>query len=320
MGRALGFRTPYDQPMLPPNPAASLLGRLGSWSNVNPLPTRDALRWGRRVEELGYDTLWVNETAGWEPIAMLGALAAATERVTLSVGIAMTYARDAMAAHAAARTVADLSDGRFVMGLGVSHASSVELRGDAAYGSPLATMRAYLEAYRKAPFQGNATAPEPPLVLAALGPRMLELATTESDGPFVYFVPVEEVARVRAAIDATAVAAGRPHRPVLVVTVPVRLETDPGPAREAARRYMDRHLGQPNYVRNLLRCGFTEDEIARPGADRLVDALVAWGPPAALRRRVEEMHAAGADHVAVIPLRADGTQADPAGVEALAPG
>ncbi len=305
--------------MLPPHPAAPLLGRLGAWSNVNHLPARDAITWARRVQSLGFHALWINETAGWEPFAMLGALAASTERLALGVGIAMTYARDAVAAHAGARTIAELSGGRFVMGLGVSHGSSVELRGG-TYASPLATMRAYLAAYHGAAFQASATVPEPPLVVAALGPRMLELAATEADGAFPYFVPIEEVARVRGAIDTAAEAAGRPHRPLLVVTAAVRLETDPERARAAGRGYMDRHLGQPNYLRNLARCGFTAEETVKPGADRLVDALVGWGDAAALRRRVDAVLAAGADHVAVIPLAADGRQADIATLEALAPG
>lgn len=305
--------------MQPPHPAAPLLGRLGAWSNVNHLPAHDAIAWARRVEALDYDALWVNETAGWEPFAMLGALAASTGRIALGVGIAMTYARDALAAHAGARTIAELSGGRFVMGLGVSHASSVELRGR-TYASPLATMRAYLAAYHGAAFQASATVAEPPLVVAALGPRMLELAATEADGAFPYLVPVEEVARVRNAIDAAAEAAGRPHRPLLVVTAAVRLETDPDRARAAGRAYMDRHLGQPNYLRNLARCGFTAEEVAKPGADRLVDALVGWGDAGVLRQRVEAMLAAGADHVAVIPLAADGRQADVGTLDALAPG
>jgi probable F420-dependent oxidoreductase len=249
---------------------------------------------------------------------MLGALATATERIGLGVGIASIYARDAASAHAGARTIAELSGSRFVMGLGVSHLASVAGRGH-QYGPPLPAMRDYLVAYHTAPYQAaDGTALEPPLVMAALRRRMLELAATDTDGAFPYFVPVEYVARARRIVDEAAERAGRPNRPILVVTAPARLDREPARARHAARRYMDRHLGQPNYLRNLAECGFAEADLARPGSDGLVDALVAWGSASAIVERIEAYRAAGADHVALIPLNADGRQADIETTEAVA--
>jgi probable F420-dependent oxidoreductase len=160
----------------------ALLGPVGTWSNFDGIGIADVLDRARAFEDLGFGTLWVNESVGREPFSLLGALAGATGRITLGLGIASTYARDAVAAHCGARTIADLTGGRFVMGLGISHRSSAGARGH-DYAPPLATMTAYLDAYEDAPWSGPAV-DDPPLVLAALGPRMLGLAATRTAGAF----------------------------------------------------------------------------------------------------------------------------------------
>ncbi len=300
------------------DPSAALraaLRPLGTWSNFDGIATTDVLGFAGEVEALGYGTLWINESVGREPFALLGALAGETSRLTLGLGIASIYARDAAAAHCGARTVADLSGGRFVMGLGVSHRSSVGIRGH-EYAPPRTAMAAYLDAYDAAPWTGPATV-DPPLVLAALGPRMLGLAATRAAGAFPYLVTVAHVAEARRILDAAALAAGRPDRPVLIVSQAAILGSGPG-VREAARASIARYLAQPNYRMNLLRAGIAPEAIDSV-ADPLADALVATGDAGALRARVEEMHAAGADHVAVIPLSRDGRHADLATVRALAP-
>ena len=147
---------------------------------------------------------------------------------------------------------------------------------------------------------------------------MLRLSATDADGAFPYLVPVEYVTRARALLDAAAAEAGRP-RPLLVVSQACRLEVDPAAARAAAHRYLDRYLGLPNYLANLREAGFTPADLEKPGSDRLVDALVAWGDAAQLRARLRGMLDAGADHVAVIPITAEGLHADRATMEALAP-
>lgn len=300
------------------NPATRALGRVGIWSNFDHLTAAELFAFAERVEALGYDTLWVNESFGREPFATLGALAMVTRRVTLAVGIASVYARDAAAAHAGARTLAELSGGRFVLGLGVSHPSHVEGQRGHEYGAPLTTMRTYLDAYPVAPYRAPQPYGEPPVVVAALRRRMLELAATRSDGAFPYLVPVHYLARARGIVDDAAAAAGLVARPTLVVNVPAILEPDPATARATARRWISGYLALPNYQRNLLESGFEPDDIASPGSDRLVDALIGWGTATDIRARIDAFHAAGADHVAVIPLRPDGRQANVAVVEALA--
>jgi probable F420-dependent oxidoreductase len=291
------------------------LGPVGIWASPDAIPVDEVLRFAATVEDLGFPTLWVNESAGREPFAMLGALARVTSRLTLGLGIASIYARDAAAAHAGARTIADLSGGRFVMGLGVSHRSSVGARGH-EYAPPVATMTAYLDAYASVPWPGPVVN-DPPLVLAALGPRMLALAGSRAAGAFPYLVDVALVRAARRILDEAAAAAGRPDRPVLIVSQAAILGDGPA-VRDAARGAVTGYLGQPNYRNNLRRGGFSDEEMEAV-SDRLVDALVVTGDEAALVARISAMHAAGADHVAVIPLSPAGRQADIATARAVAP-
>jgi probable F420-dependent oxidoreductase len=299
------------------SPATRRLGRLGVWSNLDHLAGTEVLSLAARVETLGLDALWIQEGAGREPFATLGALVTATSRITLGVGIASIYARDAAASHAGALTLGELSGGRFVLGLGVSHAWRVEGQRGHTYLPPLSAMRLYLEGYEHAPFQAQRPADEPPVVIAALRQRMLELAATRTDGAFPYFVPADYLARARATIDRAALEAGRTDRPSLVAALPSVMETEPAAARAIARRFMEPYLGMPNYLRNLAESGFREDDVALPGSDRLVDAIVAWGSANELRTRVDALHQAGADHVAIIPLGADGRHGNLALVEAI---
>lgn len=291
------------------------LGQVGVWTAFDGLAADDVLAYAGYVEDLGYGTLWVNEGVAREPFAVLGALARATTRLTLGIGIASIYARDAVAAHAGARTIADLSGGRFVMGLGVSHRSSVELRGH-EYRPPHAALTAYLDAYDAAPWRGPEV-DEPPLLLAALGPRMLALAASRTDGAFPFLVPASYVGGARHALDAAARAAGRPGRPALVVAQLAILGSGPD-VLEAARSWVGRYLGQPNYQHNLLRAGFSASDVDSI-SDDLVRSLVATGDEAALRDRIDQLRAEGADHVAVIPISPAGRQADRATALACAP-
>lgn len=291
------------------------LGPVGIWASLDAIPIDEVLRFAATMEDLGFPALWVNESAGREPFAVLGALARATSRLTLGLGIASIYARDAAAAHAGARTIAELSDGRFVMGLGVSHRSSVGARGH-AYGPPVAAMTAYLDAYASAPWTGPAV-DDPPLVLAALGPRMVALAAARSAGAFPYLVVPGHVREARRALDAAADAAGRPERPLLIASLLAILGSGPDVVA-AARGSIGRYLAQPNYRANLLRGGFSAEEVDGV-ADSLVHGLVATGGADDLRARIAEMRAAGADHVAVIPLSSVGRQAHIATARAVAP-
>jgi len=147
---------------------------------------------------------------------------------------------------------------------------------------------------------------------------MLGLAASAADGAFPYLVPVEYVTTARRLLDREAALAGRP-RPALIVSLACLVQPDADAARTTARSYLDRYLRLPNYLANLRGCGFTNDELTHPGADRVVDALVAWGDEASVRARLRATLDAGADQVAMIPLTADGTHADLATMEALAP-
>jgi len=297
----------------------SILGRLGLWSGLDTLSTDDVLAHVRRVEAAGYDTLWLNETSGREPMAMLGALTQLTHRITLGMGIASIYARDAAAAHAGARTVAELSGGRFVLGLGASHPERVGPQRGHEYLPALATMTAYLDAYEAAPYAAPPPAAEPPLVIAALRRRMVTLAGARTDGAFPFFVPLSYAARARSWVDEGAASAGRGTRPLLVLALPVVLADDLASGLAAARAYSRWYIQLVNYRANLLECGYTEADLEPPGSERIMREVVAIGDVAEARARIAAFRDAGVDHVAVIPIGPDGKVAHAPTVEALAP-
>lgn len=287
------------------------LGRLGVWTFLDLMSASEAAAFARRIEALGYTTLWLPEAIGRDPFTLLGYLAARTERLQLATGIANIYARDPMTMRAVQQTMAELSGGRFVLGLGVSHAHLVSgVRGH-EYRKPIPAMREYLEAMRGALYRAVEPAAEAPIVLAALRPAMLRLARARARGAHPYFTTPEHTARAREILGPDAWLA--PEQMVL-------LDTDPARARAAARTAMQIYLGLPNYQNNLKWLGFTDADIAGGGSDRLVDAIVAWGDEQAIADRIRAHHDAGADHVCIQPLRADGVPGpDPRALEAMAP-
>ena len=295
------------------------LGRLGVWGHLDSLSIDGARAYARRVEELGYGTLWVPETVGREPFTLLGLLAGETTEIRLGTSIVGIWGHDAQTTRMAAQTLHEATDGRFVLGLGISHPHLAEkLRGH-TYDRPVTRMREYLAAYRSAIYRGPMAsgAGEPPVLIAALRQRMLGLAATEADGAFPYLVTPERVAWTRGMLDAAA--AGR-DRPILAVSMPTVLEADVETARAAARAYLGPYLRTPAYRACWSEQGFDEADWDKPGSDRLVDAMVARGDAEALHARIAELVAAGADHVAVIPLAPDGTTEHLPVLEALARG
>ena len=296
------------------------LGRLGAWGHLDSLGARAAAAYAQRAEELGYGMLWVPETVGREPFALIALLIPQTGSIGLGTSIVSIWGRDAQTTRMGAHTLAEASAGRFVLGLGVSHAHLAgKLRGH-DYARPLARMREFLSAYRRAIYTGPMPADnrEPPLLIAALRERMLALAATEADGAFPYLVTHERLREMRRTLDGAAAAAGRP-RPTLAVTLACVLEADASRARAVARAYLRPYLRTPNYHASWEIQGFGPADWEAPASDRLVDAMVAWGPAEALRSRVTELRDAGADHVAVIPLASDGTTEHLPTLEALAP-
>jgi probable F420-dependent oxidoreductase len=287
------------------------LGRLGVWTWLDAMPPDEAADFARRIEGWGYSALWIPEAVGAHPFAFHGWIAAKTERLILATGIASIYARDAMSTRAARDTLAALSGGRFLLGLGVSHAPMVSgLRGH-EYGKPVTTMRSYLEAMEKAVYHGPAPADPAPVVIAALRPKMLELSAESARGAHPYNVTPEHTARAREILGTDAWLC--PEQKVL-------LETDASKARATARAALAVYLPLPNYRNNWKWLGFDDADFEDGGSDRFIDAMVAWGDEQTIAERVKAHHDAGADHVCIQPLRPDGAPGpDLRLLEALAP-
>lgn len=272
------------------------IGRLGIWTfNLDLQPAAKAQEAAAEIEAMGWGALWIPEAYGREAFTNAAILLAGTRRLAVATGIANIWGRDAMAMAGAQKTLAEAYPGRFLLGIGVSHAPLVGLRGH-AYAKPLSAMRAYLDAMDRAPFVAAAPATPPPRILGALAPKMLALAAERANGAHPYFVPPEHTAVARAALGAGKLLA--PEQAVV-------LESDPGRARDIGRKHMAMYLQLPNYVNNLKRLGFTDADVADGGSDRLVDAIVAWGDMEAIRRRIREHHDAGADHVCLQVLGED---------------
>jgi probable F420-dependent oxidoreductase len=276
---------------------AKRLGRVGAWSfEVERLAAAAARGYVRELEGLGIGALWIPEALGSKEVfAHAGLLLAASERLVIATGIANIWARDATAMANGNRALSEAYPGRFLLGVGVSHAPVVKLRG-ASYDKPVENMARYLDAMHKAPFTGAAPAEPPGRVLAALGPRMLRLAAERSIGAHPYFVPVTHTTIARKELG---------DGPLLAVEQAAVLSKDPSIARATARRHTKRYLGLENYANNLRRLGWGDADLANDGSDALVDALVAWGDAHEIRLRVEAHLANGADHVCVQVLRVD---------------
>jgi probable F420-dependent oxidoreductase len=274
------------------------IGRVGIWYGmIDALPTPDARRAARTIEELGFGALWVAEAVGRDPFVASAVLLSATERLPLATGIANIYARDPMTMAAGQKTLAEAFPGRFLLGMGVSHAHLVSHLRQHDYSKPYSYMKEYLQRMDDSLFMARGPDEEPGRVLAALGPKMLALSAEQANGAHPYFTTPEHTRIARDVMGPDALLA--PEQMVV-------LETDPTEARRIARAGMAVYLRAPNYLNNLARLGFDEADIADGGSDRLVDAIVAWGTADQIAGRVAEHHDAGADHVCVQVLQ-DGT-------------
>lgn len=273
------------------------LGKLGVWTFVDYLTIPEVVKFARRLESWGYGALWTPEVVGRDPFSQFAYLLAQTDRLIYATGIANIYARDPLTMNAIQKTLGEIAPERFILGIGVSHKNIVsDIRGH-DYGKPVTTMRNYLEGMSQSPYHTANKDASSSIMLAALRKNMLKLAAEKTDGAHPYFVPPEHTARAREIMGPDA---------KLCPEQKVMLETDPTKAREAARKHMAVYLGLPNYQNNLKTLGYDENDFADGGSDRLVDAIVAWGDEKALRERVQAHWDAGADHVAIQPLRADG--------------
>ncbi|MGH8141144.1 MAG: TIGR03620 family F420-dependent LLM class oxidoreductase [Steroidobacteraceae bacterium] len=291
------------------------IGKLGVWAGTDGLTAAQAAAFAVRVERWGYSVLWIPEALGRNSLVHVAWLLANTERLIIATGIANLYARDAVAMRAAQLALAEQSNGRFLLGVGVSHAVLVQdARGHEYDPKPVTRMRNYLEQMAAAQCRVPPPPEPPPTVIAALGPKMLQLAAQMSAGAHPYAVNPQHTAQARRLL-----GPGKwlcPEQKVL-------LESDPTRARALARDALGFYLNTPNYINNLHRLGFADEDFAGGGSDRLVDALVAWGDIDTIRSRIQAHWDAGADHVcvqALLPRPAPGQAAHEELLAQLAPG
>jgi probable F420-dependent oxidoreductase len=272
------------------------LGTVGAWTFAfDAQPVADVRAGASALEELGYSALWVPEGSGSRDILThLSVLLQATERITVASGIANVTARQPEVLQAGIVTLADGFAGRPVFGIGVGHEYSTGTRG-IDWDRPLARMRGYLD-LMDAASSLPAPAQAPQRLLAALGDRMLGLSSERALGAHTYFVPVSHTDHARSVLG---------PEPVLAVELTAIHATDPTRARQLARAWARHYLELPNYAKNLVRMGFSEDEATGDGSDRLIDATIAWGDADAVAARVREHLDAGADHVCVQYIDAD---------------
>ncbi len=274
---------------------ASRIGALGVFARqLESLTAAETRTLAVEIERLGFGAIWVPESlTSREIMSQSAILLAATRTIVVATGIANVWARDPVAMANGARALADAYPGRFLLGLGSSQRSIVEARGG-NYAHPLTYMRQYLDRMDAAP----TTAPRPAepfcRVVAALGPRMLELARDHADGAYPYFVPVEHTRLARETLGDVA----------LLAVAQAIVMTDGADARDTAVAHCAHYLGRENYRNNLLRLGWSEEHL--DAADRsLRDALVPCGD-VAIARTIREHRVAGADHVCLHVLGTNG--------------
>jgi probable F420-dependent oxidoreductase len=256
------------------------------------------------LEELGYSALWIPDVGG-DLFSSVELLMDATDQVTIATGILNLWMHTAAeTAQQHARLTAAHGD-RFLVGIGVSHQALIDRKEPGTYAKPLSAMRAYLDGLDAAP----EPLPRERRVLAALGPKMLELARERSAGAHPYNVTPAHTAIAREALGPDALVATEQA---------VALTTDATVARAAGRQHAAIYLNLPNYTNNLRRLGFVDDDFADGGSDRLIDALVVWGDEDAIAARVQEHRDAGADHVCIQVVN-DGPDSPRTQWRALAP-
>jgi probable F420-dependent oxidoreductase len=257
-------------------------GRYGLWSHTFSAPDAPVAEVAPELESFGY-ACWLGGVFG--RLDAVDELLSVTEHLMVATGILSIWTMTADDAAAAFARIEQRTPQRFVLGLGVSHDVLVEPSGE-RYSHPFRRMVEYLDALDAAP----EPVPVDRRLLAALGPRMLELSATRAAGAHPYLVTPEHTARAREVMGPRAFLA--PEQKVV-------LERDARAARDLGRQALAIYLTLPNYLRNLERLGFTTADFEHGGSDRVVDALVAWGDVDTVVARLEEHHAAGADHVAI---------------------
>lgn len=271
--------------------------RLGIWCGPEAIPVAEVKAMATRIDELGYSMLWVNEVFGRDPFALCAALGEVTSELVLATGIANIYNRHPGSMKQGANTVAELTGGRFILGLGVSSPQLVERARGTPYDKPLSHLRSYLDQYDASRYFSVEPADPVPVVLAALGPRMLELASHHG-GALTYNVTPDHTAQARNLVGDAK----------LFVEQKVLLGTDADQARATGAQVLSFYRKAPGYRNMWGSLGFTDDDIDGM-SPRFVDALVAWGDEETIRARIAEHIAAGADHVCIQVLHPEHGQA-----------
>ena len=259
------------------------LGRLGIWAHESKLSAELA----RELERAGYGAIWIGGSPGGD-LNIVSEVLAATERLVVATGIVNIWTDDARDIAAARRRIVADFPGRFLLGIGTGHPEATS-----DYRHPYQALVDYLDVLDA---EG---VPQDERVLAALGPKVLRLAGDRTAGAHPYLVPPEHTRASRALLGDRALLA--PEQKVVV-------EPDPDKARTIGRPVVAKpYLGLSNYLANLRRLGWTDDDFADGGSDRLIDALVAHGDAATAIVRVREHLEAGADHVAIQLITEKGT-------------
>jgi probable F420-dependent oxidoreductase len=262
------------------------VGRFGAWISTRNWPgePEQVARMARELETLGLDAVWIGAARG--DLALAEQILAATTTLTVATGIVNVWRYDDAEVAASHHRVTAANPGRFLLGIGVGHAPAIP-----EYQRPIAKLASYLDALDAAPH------PVPPdeRVVAALQPQALRMAAARTLGTHPYLVPPEHTADARSVLG---------PGPLLAPEQKVVLSTEPAEARRVAREALSIYLGLPNYRNNLRRYGLTDEDFTGAGSDRFVDTVVAWGTDDAIRARIEDHLAAGADHVAIqlLPL------------------
>jgi len=279
-----------------PSSLESLRGTVGIWTSTHEsLPASRSGEVASELESLGYRAMWLPEAWSRESFTSAGLLLAATSSITIATGITNIWGRDAVTAANAARTLNAAYDDRFVLGLGVSHQPLVQrLRGH-DYASPLDQMRQYLSAMEKVPMFAPEGDHEFATVIAALGPKMLELGAALAHGVHPYLVTPEH----------TAIARGIVGDKFIGVEQAVVVGESREVFLERAHQHLEVYTGLDNYRNSWRRFGFGDEDCVGGGPERLCDAMVVHGDEGAILARINEHRAAGADHVCLQVLGAD---------------
>ena len=264
---------------------------LGVLFNTDRLGSVHFLEYARRVDELGYESLWLPELFTRDPYTASAFILANTQQIMLATGIANIYGRDAVATVTAASTLQEMSEGRFILGLGVSNAQLNAARGH-AWQNPIHKVQSYLAAMQAVKMSTHQIAA--PVHIAAHGPKMLATVAQVADGANTYLMPVAHAGKARAVLGDKA----------LNTMLFCLADENPETARATARKAIAFYVGLDYYHRAWREFGFGDTDFANGGSDKLVDAIVAWGNVETIRERILQQQNQGATRVVVIPLGA----------------